>query len=89
MVSEITFVHQKKICIQQKAKKVSYESANGENVSIIIGTDVEVITLRCYYLCVLWEDDCIRDVKRTCYRVPAGKQTACSYTCLNTSLEMH
>ncbi len=73
----------------KNATNVSYGAAKGNNVSVIIDTDVEVITLRCYYLYVLWECDCIRGVKRTCYRVPAGEQTACSYARLNTSLEMH
>lgn len=62
--------------------------AKGNNVSVIIDTDVNVITLICHYLYVLWERDCIRGVKRTCYRAAAGEQTACSYSCLNTSLEM-
>lgn len=58
-------------------------------MTVIMDTDVEVITLRCHYLHVLLEYDCIRGVKRTCYRVPAGEQPAFSYTRLNTSLEIH
>lgn len=42
---------------------------------VIRDTDVPVITLRFYYVCVLWEYNCMR----TYYRAPASEQIACSY----------
>lgn len=63
-------------CVPQKnTRNVSYEGAKGDNMLVIRDTDVPVITLRFYYVCVLWEYNCMR----TYYRAPASEQIACSY----------
>lgn len=76
MVSEIKLMHGTKFGSSQNATNVSCEGAKGNNVSVTIDTDVKAITLRCYYLYVLWECDCIRGVKRTCNTGLENKQPA-------------
>lgn len=63
------------LCSSKNTRNVSYEGAKGDNMLVIRDTDVPVITLRFYYVCVLWEYNCMR----TYYRAPASEQIACSY----------
>lgn len=91
MVLEMKLMRGIKFCSWQKCAMPEMPAMRVKRVimCLIINTDVDGITFQCYYLCVLWEGDCIRGVKGTCYSVAGGKQTACSYIRLNRSLEIH
>lgn len=56
---------------------------------LLLRCNVEAITRQYRYVYILWESDCIRGVRRMYYRVSAGKQTACSFISLSTSLELY
>jgi len=61
------------ICVfPTNARIFNYECAKGNNVPVFTYTDAQVITLRCCYVYVLWEYDCIKAIRRTYYTAPAA-----------------